>query len=171
MGSIVILLGIRTLYDEYRQDIFYNDERKALCRQLLLSYGTEQALRVARRTHESSNKFSQCWEYLFTDVLADIMTCPREIVRYFHRNNSCDCLKELYYTLKTTTTRTTHCIVCNCVKEIQQMKQCSKCKRAQYCSQECARAHHQDHKYLCKHWRALQEVDQELSFGMGYLNF
>eukprot|EP00956_Cyclotella_meneghiniana_P028294 scaffold65295_cov71-Cyclotella_meneghiniana.AAC.7 len=105
------------------------------------------------------------------DVLADIMTCPREIVRYFHRNNSCDCLKELYYTLKTTTTRTTHCIVCNCVKEIQQMKQCSKCKRAQYCSQECARAHHQDHKYLCKHWRALQEVDQELSFGMGYLNF
>ena len=88
-----------------------------------------------------------------------------------HRNNSCDCLKELYYTLKTTTTRTTYCIVCNCVKEIKQMKQCSKCKRAQYCSQECTRAHHQDHKYLCKHWRALQEVDQELSFGMGYLNF
>lgn len=47
--------------------------RKALCRQLLLSYGTEQALRVARRTHESSKKFSQCWEYLFTLVYIESM--------------------------------------------------------------------------------------------------
>ena len=58
---------------KFKRDIFYNDVRKALCRQLLLSYGTEQALRVARRTHESSKKFSQCWEYLFTLVYIESM--------------------------------------------------------------------------------------------------
>jgi hypothetical protein len=43
------------------------------------------------------------------EIVFDIIICPREVVRFFHRRNSCDCLKELYYHLKDNTKRTTFC--------------------------------------------------------------
>eukprot|EP00956_Cyclotella_meneghiniana_P024620 scaffold49682_cov53-Cyclotella_meneghiniana.AAC.6 len=50
--------------------------------------------------------------------LDDISKCPRETVRFFHRRNHCDCLKELYYDLKETTPRTSSCWHCHKVVDI-----------------------------------------------------
>ena len=82
----------------------------------------------------------------------DTRCSPRETVRLFHRQNSCDCLKELYYKLKENTKRVSPCW--NCCKrfDIREISECQ-CKVAQYCSYDCAVAHWQEHKQNCKEIR------------------
>lgn len=82
----------------------------------------------------------------------DIGACPREIIRFFHRRNSCDCLKEIYYKLKDQTQRTTVCLTCHKIKNIREMIQCGDCKLQCWCSRECQVAdkwHDED----CKRFR------------------
>ena len=75
------------------------------------------------------------------------ISSPRETVRLFHRCNSCDCLKELYYKLKETTKRTTPCWNCEKQVDIQEISECQ-CKLAKYCSYDCAVAQWPEHKTI-----------------------
>lgn len=105
-------------------------------------------------------------EYSWLDIhnlLEDIIVCPREIVRFFYTRNSCDCLKSLYSKLKETTNRTAYCHNCNAIKEFRYIKECARCKTAQYCSRECQLAHWKKHKDVCKRLvaeRQLQEAEK-----------
>ena len=92
--------------------------------------------------------------------------CLREMIRFFHRRNSCDCLKEIYYKLKDSTKRTRFCFGCNQSKDIKEMKECA-CKSALFCSRECQVAYWPEHKDLCKVVR--EELEKELAHKMSNL--
>eukprot|EP00956_Cyclotella_meneghiniana_P025212 scaffold52187_cov35-Cyclotella_meneghiniana.AAC.1 len=81
-------------------------------------------------------------------ILANDTFSPRETIRFFHRRNSCDCLKELYYKLKENTARTSFCYNCFESVDIRKMSQCE-CKLVNYCSYDCAVAHYPKHKVYC----------------------
>eukprot|EP00956_Cyclotella_meneghiniana_P025298 scaffold52573_cov23-Cyclotella_meneghiniana.AAC.1 len=85
-------------------------------------------------------------------VFADIIHCPRQILRFFHRRNSCNCLKKGYYELKDTTKRTAACFECGEVKDIRTLYRCSGCNVAQFCSNECSASHWPKHKKDCRRW-------------------
>ena len=85
-------------------------------------------------------------------ALNDMYVCPRQIVKFFHRRNSCDCLQEMYYKLKETTTKTSFCNNCSKVVETKQLSRCEYCKSAQYCSYECALDSWPRHKVVCERW-------------------
>ena len=91
----------------------------------------------------------------------DIMHCPREIVRFYHKHNSCNCLETLYSKLKKTTDRTTNCFGCGVIKDFREIKECSGCKVAQYCSRECQLSHWAKHKSYCKIIRESQAKGPE----------
>jgi hypothetical protein len=76
--------------------------------------------------------------------------CPREFVRYVHEHNCCECLQSAYNELKTTTKRTSICDYCKELKPAKQIKECSGCKAAFYCSRECQLADYPEHKIGCK---------------------
>ena len=84
----------------------------------------------------------KCWD--------DIADCTRETVRFFHKRNSCNCLKEIYYMLKESTKRTAQCWNCRNIVDIRKLSRCDGCNKAQFCSYECAVAHWPKHKEECK---------------------
>eukprot|EP00956_Cyclotella_meneghiniana_P027719 scaffold62827_cov64-Cyclotella_meneghiniana.AAC.2 len=103
---------------------------------------------VIHSIHDEYDMFLKTHQELYD---LNMIACPREVVRYFHRLNSCSCLKEIYYHLKDNTKRTTYCSKCKKIKDIREMMVCSKCKVANYCSNECAIDDYAHHKTNCKH--------------------
>jgi uncharacterized paraquat-inducible protein A len=83
-------------------------------------------------------------------VVADYIACPQNIIKFFHSRNSCDCLEKIYTHLRKTPKCTTYCMSCNGVFNVREIKDCSRCKIAQYCSRECQLAHWPNHKEYCK---------------------
>ena len=82
--------------------------------------------------------------------LDDILFCPRQIIKFFHRRNSCACLQEIYYKLKETTKMTSFCFNCEKAVERKQLSRCENCNICQYCSYDCALAHWPVHKVACE---------------------
>ena len=151
-------LGLtQNIYEQYN---IFNSDQKQLFRELILAHGTEICRRKANRLDltqqteipevvhltqlliviEIRDEHSAA---LNTDIIYEIrnssgdkFACPRETIRFFHRRNCCDCLKEIYYKLKDETQRTSRCFACKEVKNIREMIQCDVCK-TQWCSREC----------------------------------
>ena len=73
---------------------------------------------VIHSIHDEYDMFLKTHQELYD---LNMITCPREVVRYFHRHNSCSCLKEIYYHLKDNTKRTTYCSKCKKIKDIREM--------------------------------------------------
>lgn len=86
----------------------------------------------------------------------DVMFCPRELVRFYHKKNSCDCLEALYSRLKKTKDRKRRCFGCGSIKNFREIKECSGCKVAEYCSRECQLSHWAEHKRECNNIRKFQ---------------
>lgn len=165
-------------YEKYYQ---LNDARKDLFLRFLLGTGTEGCLAAANendltktnciceadayflmiQTIEVRDKYNGAYnmaiKFEIEVPLNDIGRCPREILRFFHRRNSCDCLKEIYYKLKETTKRTSFCHNCDKIVDIRNLSQCQHCQVANYCSYECAVADWPNHKEQCKVWRKRRE--------------
>ena len=160
------------VYHEYCQ---FNNNSKKLFKEIMIVKGTTACIAAAKQTDLSKMPFlSGTLPYVciiltieardrYNEVinnrvagevrtcLVDITHCPRETVRFFHRRNSCGCLKELYYKLKESTQRTAACWNCMNIVEIRKLSRCLHCKVAQYCSYDCAVAHWQVvHKGECK---------------------
>eukprot|EP00956_Cyclotella_meneghiniana_P028286 scaffold65279_cov48-Cyclotella_meneghiniana.AAC.2 len=164
------------LVDEVYQKYFQlSDGGKEIFRNYILAYGTEVLVDKAKvidltkepfiiinayhtvfmiKTMEVRDSHNGAWDLT---IARDIQqqtadaSSPRETVRFFHRRNSCDCLKELYYKLKENTTRTLPCWNCNQWVDIKTTSQCH-CSVANYCSYDCAAAHYPKHKNDCKEW-------------------
>ena len=159
---------IRISYDAYKQ---LNDIRKKLFRRMMLSHGTAAVVSGAEQidlTKESriDGLFINILMILVIEVrdkygdgdmndlvaieirkrFDDIIECPRATVRFFHRRNSCDCLKEIYYNLKESTKRKSYCWKCYQIFDIRTFKRCVSCNVAQYCSYDCAMACWQQHR-------------------------
>ena len=155
------------------QYFFGDGSREKLLREICLPEGTSRTLKLIgddaalreevfsgfgilplvylEMQHRAFNDTDEM-EAEFQRVMADIMHCPRQIVRFFHRRNSCDCLKKIYYELKDTTKRTAACFECGEVKDIRTLYRCSGCNVAQFCSNECAASHWPKHKKDCRRW-------------------
>lgn len=67
-----------------------------------------------------------------------MLTSPRELVRFFHRRCACSCLKNIYYTLKDNTSKMTVRHGCKTANEAKDVFECE-CKYRNYCSRECAK--------------------------------
>lgn len=125
--------------------------------------GIEMALPFAFmvQTIEVRNKHDGAFnEHIRLEIevpLAGVISCPREIVKFFHRRNSCDCLQEIYYKLKETTKRVLVCGNCNEAKDKKDTFVCSSCHLAIYCSQTCAAAAWPSHKEECRYWTGVRE--------------
>eukprot|EP00956_Cyclotella_meneghiniana_P030724 scaffold78233_cov26-Cyclotella_meneghiniana.AAC.3 len=89
-----------------------------------------------------------------------VKCCPRELIRFFHRRNYCDCLKDIYYNLKENTKRRMPCFNCWSITDIRKMCQCERCELPQYCSYECAVAHWPEHKEECKFTRMHRKLKE-----------
>jgi hypothetical protein len=72
----------------------------------------------------------------------------REVTKFFHKRNSCNCLKEKYERLKTQT-KMGQCIYCEQSYERKKLMICTQCQVAQYCSAECQRGHWPSHRDGC----------------------
>ena len=166
-------------YDEYHK---FNHDGQELFRKLMISSGTATVLARAKQidlSKESNFDVQGTWPFthiiqtievrdrhggafdqkIWNEIhrlLDDIVPCPRETVRFFHKRNSCDCLKELYYKLKESTKRTSYCWHCENVVDIRKLSRCE-CEAAQYCTYKCALADWPSHKQDCKQWRQFQE--------------
>lgn len=89
-------------------------------------------------------------------LVLDLCDSPREIVRFFHKRNCCDCLDKLYEEMKKTTPRSARCQQCREVKDFKQIFNCSKCMAVQYCSRACQVSHWAHHKEKCKKLKKLR---------------
>ena len=145
---------IRISYDASNQ---LNDIRKQLFRRMMVSHGTAidltkesridglfinilMILVIEVRDKYGDGDMNDLVAIEIRKRLDDIIECPRETVRFFHRRNSCDCLKEIYYNLKESTKRKSYCWNCYQIFDIRTFKRCVSCNVAQYCSYDCAMA-------------------------------
>jgi hypothetical protein len=152
-----------------------SNERKQIFRELVLAEGTEVVRSVANTTdltkeqticealpfvillatveelekrewwHKKNDTFHE-----ISTIVDDIIACPRNIVRLFHRRNKCDCLKMIYYKLKDETERTAMCCLreCSLVKGVREMIQCEHC-RLRWCSKKCCIVMERYHDSFC----------------------
>ena len=167
---------VYNVYDRYRQ---FSDSGKDLFRVIVLSNGTSACLHVAdqidlTKEHYMYDPLPYAMSLIMLAIeirdkyegdlndnivgeirrsLDDMTECPREIVKFFHRRNSCNCLKELYYKLKESTPRTAECWHCQKVVDIRKLSRCESCQVAQFCSYDCAVAHWPQHREKCKKYQ------------------
>ena len=110
-----------------------------------MAYGTKTCLEDARKTDrvftnvlmmraiEVRDKYNGAMnDHVTCEVrkcLHDIVDCPRETLRFFHRRNSCNCLKEIYYKLKDSTKRTAECWCWSCSQNVD-IRKVNRCNRA-----------------------------------------
>ena len=79
--------------------------------------------------------------------------CEREVVKFFHKQNGCTCLKKRYDRLRTQTKVGT-CSFCCKEYERKKLMICNQCKISQYCSPECQQGHWPSHRDWCEQLRA-----------------
>jgi hypothetical protein len=84
-----------------------------------------------------------------TNKMCSAIQCCREFVHFIHERNSCNCLESAYNELKRAYRRTNVCGNCNEDKPAKQIKVCSGCNVALYCSRECQLAHYPVHIEEC----------------------
>eukprot|EP00956_Cyclotella_meneghiniana_P014021 scaffold20758_cov74-Cyclotella_meneghiniana.AAC.4 len=159
------------IYDKY---FHLSDARKELFRRMILAFATENCVVAVKekdltvetsisgtsgaismiKTIEVRDKHNRANDQnIQIEIgysLRDIHKCPRQIIRFLHRRNSCACLHQIYYKLKETTKKTSYCCKCKKIVEIKQLSRCDVCNLAQYCSYECARADWPEHKWFCE---------------------
>ena len=165
IGLISELLNYLSL--ETNRGIFGKSIRVEYLRRLFLREGTDLTLKkhgehavcqfalplVYMELHDREFKDINEIEAEMQKRLADIICCSRSILRFFHRRNTCDCLKEMYYRYKDNTKRVAYCFECCQVKDIRTLYRCSGCNVAQFCSHECHESHWPKHKKDCKRWK------------------
>ena len=195
-GSMFCTLGVQDLtrlvfgaYNEYQQ---FNDSQKDLFRRMMLASGTDACVRVSNQ-RDLTKESSPIREALpFIDMMLEIevrdkyngamnnitigemtrswqdIACPRETVRFFHRRNHCDCLKELYYKLKESTQRTAECYHCQKVVDIRKLSRCEGCNVAQFCSTNVQLHTGQSIKHSAKNIRQANNMPTKLSESNSY---
>lgn len=172
IGLISELLNYVSL--EINRIIFGNSIRVEFLRKLLLCEETDLTLKeygqnavcqfalplVYMELHDRDFKDINKIEAEMQRTLADMICCPRSILRFFHRRSTCDCLKEMYYHYKDNTKREAYCFECCEVKDIRTLYRCSGCNVAQFCSYECHVSHWPEHKKDCKRWKNKSEPQE-----------
>jgi hypothetical protein len=185
--------AITKLVDEtYIKYFQYSDVRKQVFRELILAYGTEACVEEENGNDLTTYQFTMgAWDFVrllvYTaerdknqgpfDAHSEIeyakqfnatMRCPREMIRFFHRRNSCDCLHEIYYKLKDTTQRTTFCWNCRQLLDVKKALRCG-CGIAKYCSNKCALDYWPRHKENCREVKSWFDIYVDLDFSITML--
>jgi hypothetical protein len=89
------------------------------------------------------------WSQAFSDQSSIRQsTWSGKTLSFFHRKSVCSCLKDLYYNLKDNTSKRTFCHGCEKTSKVKNIFECN-CKRAIYCSRQCAKRDWADHKSHC----------------------
>jgi hypothetical protein len=87
-------------------------------------------------------------------LMNDVECNTREIVRFLHKRNSCNCLQEVYHQVKKIT-RVSYCHGCHTKKDAKEVRSCV-CGVFQYCSRQCQLFAWPRHKEYCKGMREMR---------------
>ena len=186
MSTVGIYAAIINIKNKYYASLSNNEVMTQALLQLLLAKGTKSAAWIEADPSRSSSQIvykGSCTllagAFLFfknmdknekleesvgstasatelATLVLDLCESPREIVRFFHKRNCCDCLGKLYEEMKKTTPRSARCQQCREVKDFKQIFNCSKCMAVQYCSRDCQVSHWAHHKENCKKLKKLR---------------
>lgn len=77
----------------------------------------------------------------------------RDILKFFSRRVTCDCLKEVYSEARRNLPKVGKCVGCDATFERHQLFECTGCKSRCYCSRECQEADYPNHVSECKEYR------------------
>ena len=75
--------------------------------------------------------------------------CKRSIVKFYRKRTPCSCLDEMYAEVKPQP-KTGICHHCNGRFERRALKDCTRCRKVQYCCKQCQKADWSHHKEDCK---------------------
>lgn len=164
-GSKICVMGLLQILEQlcrkYHDTVFLNAKRRDLCQSMLLSRGTKFAFIFEQNLSDDVeiNGCTLCLCILYASLhkilhnhtsndgigssleiqvfALEAMQCPIEAVRFFHKHNSCECLKDLYHKVKGAIKRTARCMNCGERKDFREITKCSECNSIQYCSRGC----------------------------------
>lgn len=96
-----------------------------------------------------------------------IQGCQRSLVRFYRKRIPCSCLDEMNAEAKPQS-KTGLCDHCKQRKEYRAgLRDCSRCKLQQYCSEECQAAAWPRHKADCRRWSQKPKTKTTSAFGKG----
>ena len=108
-----------------------------------------QALGMALLACDARNEGGAPCALQYQKIIRDLsIGGEREATRFFSKRIDCSCLKERYKHLKLQP-RVDMCLHCKRIKERSELRVCSNCKIAAYCSEQCQRAAWPKHKVKC----------------------
>ena len=151
-------------------ELFRNDENRTLIRKFIVSQGTDTLLRNAdgndselRLTSINADMllvlegYDSTKENAFDFYDLDFFMkrrdmfegCKRSLVKFFRKRTPCSCLDEMYAEVKSQP-KTGICHHCTRRFERRALKDCTGCRKVQYCSEQCQKADWSRHKEDCK---------------------
>jgi len=145
------------------QEVWKDDTMKKMVIDEMLSIGTnliiDKDIEVGRMISEaiillekytsSENIHPSVLSKATEDLLYIQSAEEREIVRFYKKRIPCSCLDDLYSELKKSQVRGGRCFHCKQTIKRKDLKTCSRCKFAQYCSKECQISAWPSHKESC----------------------
>ena len=81
----------------------------------------------------------------------------RDILKFYSKRTSCNCLKEIHQKVRKSTQKTGICYGCGKDKKRASLSVCSRCMITQYCSRECQVDHWLKHEEVCDRYVRVRE--------------
>jgi len=148
---------------EKHQEVWKDDAMRKMTIDRMVSIGTDsiigECIDCARTKSEaiimfekytSGDTFDSVLSKASEDIGYILNAEQRDIIRFYKKRIPCSCLDELYSEIKKSQDRGIGCDHCNQSIKRKDIKQCKRCKCANYCSRECQVSDWPAHKEYCK---------------------
>ena len=172
-GAVTLIMA--TVFGK-QPELFLNDENRTLIRNWLVYCGTAVLLQNANENDSELGRASiyanmlsilECYDShkenpfdfynldFFMKRRDMLEGCERSLVKFYRKRTPCSCLDEMYAEVKPQP-KTGICHHCHGRFERRVLKDCTGCRKMQYCSKQCQKANWSRHKEVCKKWRLLE---------------
>jgi len=166
----VVLKSLEMTFEKH-QEVWKNDAMKKMVIGRIVNMGTDLIL---DESIEGAKKISQAivllehydGEGIFPlfmskgseEITKILYSRDRDVVHFYKKRIPCSCLDEIYSELKKCQVRGSTCSYCKQTVKRKDLKTCSRCKFAQYCSKECQKLDWPSHKEHCMEFADFHKV-------------
>lgn len=170
MSKSVVNYALRATYDCYEEVWLYKKLRDVAI-QILVKMGTNAILAGLDMDLAHAITHLECFHATdrlpFGSMTKDTVMKffklgdggEREVIRFFAKRISCNCLKEKYSEVKAQQAKTGICSYCRETKDRSALHFCASCNVCSYCSRQCQASDWPDHKASCKMWSGGNEKE------------